>query len=204
MNYGRILCFFLLLPFLSLSLEAQDTGQEYLPLADARIVRVSDDNAFVHRDETNIPLEVDMIVEEGDWIHSMDGTVVITFANGSNLVMQRQAVIYLAELRQEPYDADALGAYGALQADPSRSVTRVFLSEGEVRGHTRSLRSDSVFRVSTPVGAAGIRGTRFAVSLSLDGDRLTLNVRNYGGTVILERTFIDSAGQTAVDEIGLV
>lgn len=176
-----------------------------MPLADARVVRATDRAAYVVRAETGASesLVVDTMVYEGDRLYAMNGIVVLSFSNGSNLVMQRGSDLYIDTLRQEDYD-ERQGAYGALASDPSRSYTKVFLSEGEVLGHTKRLRADSVFQVETPVGTAGIRGTRFRVGVTMVGNQIVMSLANFDGTVILERTLTLDTGEFIVDELQLV
>ncbi len=178
------------------------TGGNDLPEADARVVRLTSPDSYVLRagSEEKEILVAGTFVYEGDRLFSEGGTVVLSFSNGSNLLMQRGSDLYIETLRQEPYD-EGMGSYGALQADPSRSQTRVFLSEGSVLGHVKQLRSDSVFRVETPIGTAGIRGTRFKVTLTMVDDRLTMALANFDGSVVLERTFTLDTGEVVSDEI---
>lgn len=199
--------FFLLLALAGTMLtevQAQNVDNP-IPLADARVVRVTSPDAYVVRagSEEQEALVAGAFVFEGDRLFSEDGTVVLSFSNGSNLVMQRGSDLFIETLRQEHYD-EALGAYGALQADPSRSETRVFLSEGAVLGHVKQLRSDSVFRVETPIGTAGIRGTRFKVTLSLVENQWKMVLANFSGSVVLERTFTLDTGEVISDEISVV
>jgi len=63
------------------------------------------------------------------------------------------------------------------------------------------LRSDSIFRVETPIGTAGIRGTRFKVTLSQVDNQLTMILANFDGSVVLERIFTLDTGEVVSDEI---
>lgn len=199
-------CFYLLFAIFIIAgsfADAQSAPNDLVEV-DARVVRVSSPDAYLLRagSEERDALVAGSFVYEGDRLFSENGTVVLSFSNGTNLVMQRGADLYIETLRQEPYD-EALGAYGALQADPSRSETRIFLSEGAVLGHVKQLRSDSVFRVETPIGTAGIRGTRFRVSLSMVEGRLAMVLANLDGSVVLERSFTLDTGEVVEDEIAV-
>jgi hypothetical protein len=102
----------------------------------------------------------------------LQGTIVETEVGASViLVFENGATVNLAEDSQldiEQFTMDPLTAIvnvATLTTEPTRSNTRLRLNRGEIVGKVATLRTNegSSFNVSTPVGAAGIRGTTFRI-----------------------------------------
>jgi len=87
-----------------------------------------------------------------------DSTALLVFSNGSSMNIEPNSRLNIETFRQEPYNLNR-GTYAALDADPSTSTTRLDLEQGGVVGEIRKLQASSKYTVTTPSGAAGIRGT---------------------------------------------
>ena len=95
-------------------------------------------------------------------------SVVLLFANGSAVNLSADSTLSIDEFLLDPFDAK----YSAADAkdEPSTSVTKLDLKRGELVANVKHLKRDqgSAFTVNTPVGAAGIRGTTFQISITTD------------------------------------
>lgn len=87
-------------------------------------------------------------------------SVFLVFSNGSAVNVGPDSKFNVDEFMQAPYD-QGQGQFLRLRSDPSRSVTNLSLNYGEVAGRVRQLQPASDYRISTPAGSAGIRGTRY-------------------------------------------
>lgn len=124
------------------------------------------------------------ILKEGDSLTTGPlGSAKLIFSNGSELTVKENSSFEISELQQEAYNSS--NSYEQLQADPSRSQTLLELNYGELEGHVKKLRSDSKFHIQTPLGTAGIRGTRWSATLIYNAVRgeFTLTVNNFDGLV---------------------
>jgi len=124
------------------------------------------------------------ILKEGDSLTTGPlGSTKLIFSNGSELTVKANSSFEITELQQEAFNSS--NSYEQLQADPSRSQTLLELNYGELEGHVKKLRSDSKFHIQTPLGTAGIRGTRWSATLIYNAVRgeFTLTVTNFDGLV---------------------
>lgn len=98
-----------------------------------------------------------------------NSSVVLLFANGSAVNLGADTSLSIDEFLMDPFDAK----YSAAEAkeEPSTSVTKLDLKRGEFVANVKHLNRDqgSAFTINTPVGAAGIRGTTFQITIGTDG-----------------------------------
>jgi hypothetical protein len=92
-----------------------------------------------------------------------NASVVLVFTNGSTLNLGPDTVLNIQEFVQEDWNTETKIA--ELTEEPSNSTTKLFLAKGELVGNVKKLHGErgSSFTVTTPVGAAGIRGTLFRI-----------------------------------------
>ena len=92
-----------------------------------------------------------------------DDGVVLAFSNGATTQLGPNTVLVLEEYLQAPFSKEVV--MKEVDREPTRSRTRLTLRRGELIGHVRKLNLEekSEFTVVTPVGAAGIRGTKFRI-----------------------------------------
>lgn len=95
-------------------------------------------------------------------------SVVLLFANGSAVNLGEDSSLSIDEFLMDPFDAK----YSAADAkdEPSTSVTKLTLARGEMVGNVKHLHREngSSYSITTPVGAAGIRGTTFRIAFRPD------------------------------------
>lgn len=126
-------------------------------------------------------------------VTSENATALLVLSNGSVLNIQPDSSLEFTELLQDTPPPGS-GTFEDLDADPSRSVTRMNLNFGEVIGNAKQLQSNSVFEYTTPVGVAGIRGTPHALNLEIstnaDGTQtITLTIEKPSGDMSFTSTF---------------
>lgn len=111
----------------------------------------------------DIVSEQDLVVTSGD-----DSGVILVFSNGATINIGENSEVEIRQFTQDPFGDDF--AFAEETSEPSVSQTRIHLTTGELIGNVKSLHSDSSFTVSTPAGAAGIRGTTFRVVFRPQGN----------------------------------
>ena len=123
--------------------------------------------------------EPDYIGENGDLVNEQDLIVasgensgaILVFSNGATITLKENTRVEILQFTQNPFGGN-FSFSNSTTEPPSRSNTRIHLSEGELIGNVKSLRRDlgSTFEVITPAGAAGIRGTTFRIVFRPSGD----------------------------------
>ena len=176
----------LLLGLFALSSLAVNAAQ----LASAKVLSVEGSISYSSEGKPTSQLTVGTILTEGDSITtSAASRADLVFSNGSELTIQENTNITLAELSQETFAGTK--SYEQLKADPSKSQALLELNYGKVYGHVKKLRKGSKFHIETPLGTAAIRGTKFEVSLAYDADKgeFILGVLNLDGLVDLSSKY---------------
>lgn len=130
----------------------------------------------------------DVITEKYTVISAEDSSAILVFSNGSTVKVNSNTRLVIEEFLQDPF-ADSVPMSSAKE-EPSTSVTRLNLKKGSLICKVKKLRTagpdGSTFTVNTPVGAAGIRGTTFAIEFVSGNDNkgnFTLSVTE--GEVVL-------------------
>jgi hypothetical protein len=92
-----------------------------------------------------------------------NSNVILLFSNGATTRLESNTELVIEEYLQDPFASEVVPK--ALQAEPTASKTELALNYGELVGDVKPLHYDkgSSFKVRTPVGAAGIRGTTFRI-----------------------------------------
>lgn len=108
--------------------------------------------------------EDDLILTIGD-----GSRVILVFSNGATINIGEDSQVEIRQFVQDPFSSDY--AFGEATTEPANSTsqTRIHLTQGELIGNVKSLNEGSSFEISTPAGAAGIRGTTFKVVFRPDG-----------------------------------
>ena len=129
-----------------------------------------------------------------------DSSVVLVFVNGSTVKVGNESRLEIKEFLMDPLQAD-IPNVAALTAEPTVSRTNLRLEFGEMIGNVKTLNraAGSNFSVSTPAGAAGIRGTTFRILYRPTGDGQAFNfsLSTSEGVVLFEGTTLD--GPAAVN-----
>lgn len=120
-----------------------------------------------------------------------ESSVVLVFANGSTVRVGSESRLEIQEFLMDPLQAD-VPSVAALTAEPTRSQTNLRLEFGEMVGNVKTLNraAGSTFSVSTPAGAAGIRGTTFRIVYRPTGNGRAFNFQlsTSEGVVLYEGT----------------
>lgn len=111
----------------------------------------------------------------------VDSSATLVFSNGATINMGRDSKLVISEFLQNPFGTPF--SMPIEEAESTVSTTKLNLKAGEVVAKVKKLNTEegSSLTVTTPVGAAGIRGTTFAISYVPNSDgngrgRYTLSV----------------------------
>lgn len=117
--------------------------------------------------ETEAPLKLkakDVISENHTVKVGTASAATLVFSNGATINLQQKSALVISEFLQDPFMTPFVMEMDT--EEPTVSTTKLNLLEGEVVCKVKKLSTDkgSSLTISTPVGAAGIRGTTFAIS----------------------------------------
>jgi len=128
-----------------------------------------------------------------------ESSAVLVFANGSTVRVGHTSRIEIKEFLMDPLQAD-VPSVAALTREPTKSRTNLRLEYGEMVGNVKTLNhaDGSTFSVSTPAGAAGIRGTTFRIVYRPTGNGQAFNFQlsTAEGVVVFQGT--TAIGRTEV------
>jgi ferric-dicitrate binding protein FerR (iron transport regulator) len=96
-----------------------------------------------------------------------DSTMKLLFANGAVVILQPRSQLRLALFASKD-SVEAQKNLNARTPESSESTTNLDLKSGTVLIDVPTLKKESKFEVTTPLGIAGVRGTRFYVSAKKD------------------------------------
>lgn len=91
-------------------------------------------------------------------------SVTLAFSNGAIISLLENTTMVISQFLQDPFSYPF--ASSELSQEPTTSTTKLQLVKGQMVGQVKKLKTEqgSSLIVNTPVGAAGVRGTTFAVS----------------------------------------
>jgi hypothetical protein len=131
------------------------------------------------------------ILRQGEAIETgADSKAVLVFSNGTVLGVEPNTYLSINAFLQEPFNPNSYNIKSA-PTEPSISKTHITLKKGEILGDVRKLNRGSTMDYTTPVGTAGIRGTRFKLtiaSISADGRTFTASLSVDSGSVAFTPT----------------
>jgi hypothetical protein len=106
----------------------------------------------------------DIITEKHTVRVGAASTATLVFSNGASINLLENSSLIISQFLQDPFSLPYTTAI--VTEEPTTSVTKLNLVKGEVVCNVKKLRTKegSSLVVNTPVGAAGVRGTTFAVS----------------------------------------
>jgi len=174
----------------------------------AGVIKASNVRGDVRR--VNLADKTEVALRNGDML-SQDNAVVtgagessavLVFANGSTVRVGHESRLEIKQFLMDPLEAD-IANVAALTREPTKSRTDLRLEFGEMVGNVKTLNhaAGSSFSVSTPAGAAGIRGTTFRIVYRPTGNGQAFNfqlstsegVVVYEGTTTMGRTEVPVA-----------
>ena len=104
-------------------------------------------------------------LKEGDFLNqgstvrtSGDARVILLFDNGSTIEVRPDTRFSIDEFLIDPLDTESID-YRSIKNEPTRSLTRVTVPQGNIITKTPKLNRGSSYDIGTPLGTAGIRGT---------------------------------------------
>ncbi|MBC8010721.1 MAG: FecR domain-containing protein [Burkholderiales bacterium] len=134
-----------------------------------------------------LPLVAGTAIPQGATIKTGAGSIaVIVFASGSTASIRPDSEVEITKFEQEAFTGPLPSG-----SEPSVSNTQIKIVNGQVVSKVSKLKKGSEFVVSSPVGAAGVRGTTFSVIYNAATGAFTIAVIE-GGVVVRTVT-----GQTA-------
>jgi hypothetical protein len=113
--------------------------------------------------------EGDFLLQGNAVVTTSNGRVILLFQNGSTINLQPGTRFAVDEFLVDPFPSEELD-YRKMKAEPSQSVTRLRVDEGTITSKVAKLKADSAYDVTTPLGAAGIRGTVVTFKSGTDAD----------------------------------
>jgi hypothetical protein len=163
---------------------------------DVRRVNLADKSESPLRNGDTLSQENAVVTGTGE------SSAVLVFANGSTVRVGHQSRLEIKVFLMDPLDAD-IANVAALTREPTTSRTDLRLEFGEMVGNVKTLNhaAGASFSVSTPAGAAGIRGTTFRIVYRPTGNGQAFNfqlstsegVVVYEGTTTMGRTEVPVA-----------
>lgn len=129
-------------------------------VGNVRVIKVTGSSAqLLTAAGKKTPLKEGLFIQQGSKILTGgDSTVSLVFENGSSVQVEPSSQFSIDQFVQDPFNSDNLN-YKSVDQSPTRSVTKLSISEGEIIFNVAKQNSGSSFDITTPVGVAGIRGT---------------------------------------------
>lgn len=139
------------------------TTPSAMPPGQIVTAKVSGSVSMVLNGTTTSLKNGDVISQTATVTTAADSSVILVFSNGATTQLGSETILVIEQFLQDPF-AETVKV-SQLQAEPTRSRTRLNLTKGELIGNVLKLNhaQGSSFTVQTPVGAAGIRGTTFRI-----------------------------------------
>ncbi|MFZ4482569.1 MAG: FecR family protein [Chthoniobacterales bacterium] len=139
---------------------------------------------------------VGYMMRQGEAIETgPNSSATLVFSNGTAIEVEQNTYFSINQFLQQPFEAGAVNL-ATTKTEPTTSITQMTLKKGSILGDVRKLNEGSKMEIKTPVGTAGIRGTKFTLtidSISADGS-FTGSLTVPEGSV----SFTNSAGETTV------
>lgn len=116
------------------------------------------------------PLATGLTVQDGQRIVTgPGGRAVLLFDNGSIFTVEEKTTFDIQQFTIAPFDIQKVD-YTKIKKEPSKSNTKVKVGKGTVLADVRKLNRSSNMDIATPVGVAGIRGTRVKTTVTQNAD----------------------------------
>lgn len=173
---------------LSVSVHAAELGAGAVSVGVAK----GDVTYRVAGSEVDLPAPAGTLLPQGATLKTgADSSATVVFSSGSEAFVGAEAVVEVSKFVQAPFTGTLVEG-----EEPSVSETVLNATQGEVISKVAKLRKGSQYTVNSPVGAAGVRGTIFAVATvkGKDGEPDVIRVEVTQGNVFL--SFADGSGVT--------
>jgi len=148
---------------------------------------------------TYVKLAPGTTLPQGSTIKTAPGSLaIVVFASGSTATV-RPASEVVVNFDQKPFSGPI-----PVGAEPSVSKTQIHIVDGSVISKVAKLKKGSEFNITSPVGAAGVRGTTLEVSYSSSTGTMTVLCAE--GAVVVQNsvgtTTAVNAGQSISFPVG--
>jgi len=146
-------------------------------IGNIKILEVKGGSASVTMpDGSSTPATAGEFIQQGATVKTGSGSSVsLLFDNGALIVVEPKSELSVDEFTTDPFNYEGID-YKTLSKEPSKSVTKLMVKDGLIGVDVVSLNSQSKFEIATPVGTAGVRGTRFGVSFNSATNRANVVV----------------------------
>jgi hypothetical protein len=167
---------------------------------DIRVIEVQGSPAvIVVADSSTPPIRVNDTIPPGSTVKTpADSRLKLLFANGAILILQPRSELKLTRFASKDY-LPMQTTTTARPSELSKSHTDLNLQSGTVLIDVPPLKKESKFQVTTPLGSAAVRGTRFYVIIRKD--RAAVGVAE--GLVVATSLLGETQGLAAGQAIGL-
>ncbi|WP_438482410.1 FecR family protein [Oleiharenicola lentus] len=140
------------------------------------------------------------LIESDTITTGKNSSVVLIFENASTVRIGADSKLAITTFKVDPLDE--VIEPSKLTKEPTKSVTQLDLTYGELVGDVKKLNTSSTYSIKTPVGAAGIRGTQFRIVFrpTSDGKAFTFTLSTAEGLVVFEGSTSGSGADVGVGE----
>lgn len=186
-------------------------GQAFAANASARVAgaikaaNVTGTVKKINKDKTEVDLKNgDVLIQENIVVTGdAASSVVLVFANGSTVRVGGSSRLEIRQFLIDPLSPQQLGQnVAAATKEPTTSNTDLRLEFGEIVGNVKTLdrTNGSTFQVTTPAGAAGIRGTTFRIVYRPTGNgQAFFQLSTSEGVVLYEGVGAAAGGAAGVE-----
>lgn len=128
------------------------------------------------------------VITQGTKIETGENSsAILLFSNGSSITVGSNASFSVDEFMQDPFDAKSFDVKTDKE-EPSKSKVKTTLNKGEILGDMKKLKSGSKFEFVTQLGVAGIRGTKFKMSMQTVNGKPVWKITCTEGAVAVQPT----------------
>ena len=114
-------------------------------------------------------LKVGKVIKEGYEIKvGPGGEVVLVFSNGTVTTLRQNTSMVVTAFQQEKFSSAKVN-FEDIKEEAGVSRTMIDLTRGQMVVEAKKLKKSSNFEITTRLGVAGIRGTRFLIDLDERG-----------------------------------
>jgi hypothetical protein len=161
---------------------------------------------IVMPDGSKPQIRVDDVIPQGALVRTPKNSFLsLIFSNGALVLVKPLSEVLISRFTSEaPMDFQS-GAIGHAGAETSNSSTRLNLKSGLIMLDIPRLKPRSEFEIVTPVGIAGIRGTRLFVMVQKDRGAIGVSAGRVLATSLVGETQALGPGQAVgLSTTGLV
>ena len=112
------------------------------------------------------PLKEGTFIQQDHVVKTESGSQAwLLFSNGTTVTVRPNSIFSVDKFLQVPFDSNKVD-YKKVKAEPSVSQTKISVKEGTIIADVAKLQKGSTFKIGTPLGVAGIRGTLIQVTVN--------------------------------------